>query len=550
MWNRIIAQIVGGSCLLLFAALLPNKTIVTTTYALSSSSGGRSRIVVTPSSSSSRSGSSSTPSTKRTEIMDRYERRISMLVPWKYQHEQLQQQQQQDQNVFATSSLLVPPNNTLGWAIEERITKQQSEFWKHDNDDTNETRTVSTKEELEDLLEEGNTSSTTTATGEYRVTIGWGRTIKHTNFAGRKNTMQSDESNNRDGVVVLQLPFMINQDTLGSTVWPSSIASAILFQSPALQQSISRNANSDRMNVLELGCGLGLNGLAANAALFSMVNRGVVKNNDVVLLTDNDETVIKVLNELYSNNNTTNIYASKLDWRDNDDDCNTIDQLMQTINENSKNDNLFDLIIGSDIAYYYYLQRPLMDTIQKYYYYHDNTTSKSKLLLFAGQANRQSQWDLYDSMKHGCYNQISDRREPPWDGSTEMYLYKLIVSDWETITTTTVAAVRRSTEDDDDDNSYIIQQDDERDGTTMTAIETQMNSTKHGDECNTDSTTTTSSDNNGGILSISVIVHHNNKNINLISAGNNNVHNNTFIMCSPELDYIATKDDRDSLYID
>ena len=49
-------------------------------------------------------------------------------------------------------------------------------------------------------------------------------------------------------------------------------------------------------------------------------------------------------------------------------------------------------------------------------------------IFIVGQANRESQWDLYTNIKNGCYNQLTDEREPPWTGITKLYLYNLQIS--------------------------------------------------------------------------------------------------------------------------
>jgi hypothetical protein len=43
-----------------------------------------------------------------------------------------------------------------------------------------------------------------------------------------------------------------------------------------------------------------------------------------------------------------------------------------------------------------------------------NGKSRPSTLFVIGQANRESQWDLFHNIKNGCYNQLTDKREPPW----------------------------------------------------------------------------------------------------------------------------------------
>jgi hypothetical protein len=85
-----------------------------------------------------------------------------------------------------------------------------------------------------------------------------------------------------------------------------------------------------------------------------------------------------------------------------------------------------DVIIGSDVAYYHHLVRPLMDTAQNYRKQNDHPS----LCLIIGQANRACQWDLYHQITEGGYNQYTDERTGPWPGTTKMLLYHLYLSEW------------------------------------------------------------------------------------------------------------------------
>ena len=156
--------------------------------------------------------------------------------------------------------------------------------------------------------------------------------------------------------------------------------------------------------MLELGSGLGLAGWVAGAT-----------SAQSVVLTDHDEGAILRLKKTVGRNNDrlgggANFTVRYLEWRDDHHDAASSPR--------------FDLILGSDVTYYYYLLRPLMDTIKAFL---AETTGR---LLVVGQANRQSQWDLYDNLISGCYNQLTDEREPPWDGMTRMLLYRLQLNEW------------------------------------------------------------------------------------------------------------------------
>jgi hypothetical protein len=180
--------------------------------------------------------------------------------------------------------------------------------------------------------------------------------------------------------------------SLSSQLWPAGIATSILLRSPEFRSF------ADGKDILELGCGVGLSGLVA------------AENSASVLLTDNDEAV-EVLETttigLNQDNLQAKLAAKKLDWRDEHGDVSPV-----------------DIVLGSDIAYYYHLLRPIMDTSQAF------MKKSGSLLMFAGQANRESQWDLYKNMRDGCYNQLTDEHEPPLPGETKMLLYKFKMSNW------------------------------------------------------------------------------------------------------------------------
>ena len=55
------------------------------------------------------------------------------------------------------------------------------------------------------------------------------------------------------------------------------------------------------------------------------------------------------------------------------------------------------------------------------------------LMLVAGQANRGQQMQLRKNIRDGCYNQLTDEREPPWPGASTMLLYELAQRPWESV---------------------------------------------------------------------------------------------------------------------
>jgi hypothetical protein len=202
--------------------------------------------------------------------------------------------------------------------------------------------------------------------------------------------------------VVIQLPYLLDKDTdsLGSTLWPPAFAGAILGRSPAMRKFVTKK------QILELGAGLGLTG-------WTLARSGAASCR----LTDNDDDIVKLLQTLADENvDCTNVEASVLEWRSDDDDNNTVQPSDKA-----------DLIFGTDIAYYYFLLRPIMDTVRKL------RRDDSSAICFIGQANRESQWELYNNMKDGCYNQLTDEHEKPWAGSTTMLLYKLQMQEWHDI---------------------------------------------------------------------------------------------------------------------
>ena len=179
---------------------------------------------------------------------------------------------------------------------------------------------------------------------------------------------------------------------LSSQLWPSAIASSIILRSPEF-----RHLSRDK-DILELGCGVGLAGLVAAEKSASCV------------LTDIDEEAVKLLERTFGLNQGSlqaDLSSKQMDWRD----------------DHSGEDPV-DILLGADIAYYYYLLRPIMDTSRAFMKKNDS------LLLFIGQANRESQWDLYKNFRDGCYNQLTDEHEGPWPGETKMLLFNLKMSEW------------------------------------------------------------------------------------------------------------------------
>jgi predicted nicotinamide N-methyase len=228
------------------------------------------------------------------------------------------------------------------------------------------------------------------SSGDESPAIGWALEVRDQTAKTLKVTIGfGDQDVDSDGVVNVELPFAVNEDSLASTLWPAGIAAAILCRSPTFIEHIREK------KVLELGSGLGLPGLTSAEMAANC------------LVTDNDEEVVKLLQDVITKQSLSNVQAQVLEWRD----------------EHNVEEKV-DAVIASDVAYYYFLLRPLMDTTRAY-------MKEDALLLFVGQANRASYWDLYDNLHDGCYNQLTDEREPAWPGTTQMLLYHLKMEDWQ-----------------------------------------------------------------------------------------------------------------------
>jgi predicted nicotinamide N-methyase len=201
-------------------------------------------------------------------------------------------------------------------------------------------------------------------------------------------------------VTTVALPTLASTESVGSTLWPAGLAAAMLARAPALRQFWQ---SSNDCRVLEVGAGLGLLGwtVAADAAS--------------VVLTDHDYDVVQGLQELAAceYNPGCPVAAHVLDWREEAADLNSGRPVEQ-----------FDAIVGSDVAYYFHLVRPLVDTVQRY------LRPDQSLAFLVGQANRESLWSLYHQVRDGGYSQQSDRQEPPLQGNTRMLLYKLLMEPW------------------------------------------------------------------------------------------------------------------------
>lgn len=224
------------------------------------------------------------------------------------------------------------------------------------------------------------TTTTTTAqrtSGSWKMTVAWSGESEVT-IQLPWNGGDDDDKDTNDAVPT---------DDLATTLWDAGVAGAILCRSPGFIEYLGKNKT-----VLELGSGIGLPGWVAGASAASAT------------LTDHDQRAVVRIGNMAAKNPGHNITARFLEWKD-----------------DHSNADPFDVILATDVAYYFYLLRPLMDTVKAYL---------RDTVLIMGQANRQSQWDLYDNLRLGCYNQLTDDREGPWPGQTRMLLYNLQVNQW------------------------------------------------------------------------------------------------------------------------
>jgi len=256
--------------------------------------------------------------------------------------------------------------------------------------------------------------------------IGWVEERRDSNAQTHQVAVTWNGREDTPSSVIVDLPYFEQADSLGSSLWPSSFVLSILSQSPAFQEYLAALAASNGVSkVMELGSGLGLGGVSILAGA-----RAASANNVICRLTDNDEMVVKALSDFLSENNTR---VDLLDWRDflvseDEDQTMSVDHCEKV-----------DCVVAADVAYYYHLLRPLMDTARAHLRsndLHDNESTefaKASAFMVLGQANRESQWTLYHNIKDGCYNQMADRHEGPWPGRTTMLLYNLRMYQWRAV---------------------------------------------------------------------------------------------------------------------
>lgn len=196
--------------------------------------------------------------------------------------------------------------------------------------------------------------------------------------------------------ISVKLPFIQEADSLASSLWPSGLAGAILSASPSFRRQYNHNTS-----ILELGAGLGLAGQVLSQSIQAKK----------CVLTDKNEETVTLLQDIIGAAANNVLESRYLEWRD-----------IPSTRDDERHS--FDVVLGTDVAYYYFLLRPLLNTIQYF------MKQAHSLLMIVGQANRESQWDLYDIIHKGGYNQETDQHEDAWEGTTNMLLYQLAMSEW------------------------------------------------------------------------------------------------------------------------
>lgn len=137
------------------------------------------------------------------------------------------------------------------------------------------------------------------------------------------------KEDDNDEITTVEIPTS-GDGGVSSSLWPSALAASILLLRPKM-----RHALVDK-DVLELGSGLGLAGLVAASAPTKSCT-----------LTDKAEDSLELLPRTIERNalSERQVSSRPLDWKD----------------EATYGEGKADVVIGADLAYYFFLLRPLMD---------------------------------------------------------------------------------------------------------------------------------------------------------------------------------------------
>jgi hypothetical protein len=272
----------------------------------------------------------------------------------------------------------------------------------------------------EDLLR---VSTTTTAT---TTTVGRTTTIQDDDKSAPTVSSSSSFHASSPNSTTLSLPIPTLEGSLASTLWPASCAASlwlarygpVLFAASCRADNSNNNdedtgrhegshhhtaaptnTNTNHLRILELGSGLGLTGWMAAATAAHATDHATV------VLTDHDEEAVSRLlhSPLLNPDVAPSVTARRLDWRD--------DHAALAPGER------FDVVVGSDVAYYSFLLGPLRETVQHY---------QPHTFICVGPTHRTSLWDLYAATSEGdSYNSKTDRHEDAWPGTTRLMLYRL-----------------------------------------------------------------------------------------------------------------------------
>ena len=205
---------------------------------------------------------------------------------------------------------------------------------------------------------------------------------------------------------VVHVPIPEEEGNLASSLWPASCAAAVWWNKygAALltDYDYTKKEKTDQsLRILELGSGLGVTGWMAGVVASRQEELDVS-----LVLSDQDEQALERLASSAKHNPDTSsrlhVETRRLDWRDEHD---------------KESEERFDLVVGSDLAYYGFLLGPLADTIE--------TFGKKALVVLVSPTKRQSLWELYHLMRDGGYNVKTDVRGSPWPGTIRMLLFRL-----------------------------------------------------------------------------------------------------------------------------
>jgi len=216
----------------------------------------------------------------------------------------------------------------------------------------------------------------------------------------------TDDTN--DDRLQFRVPIPMEEGNIASSLWPISCAATMWWTryGKTLLDCITASTDNDSdenapIRILELGSGLGVTGYAAGAVA-ARYRDGVS-----LVLSDQDRDALLRLkvSRRYNTHLNLSVESRFLDWRDAHDEGATV------------NDTEFDVLVGSDCAYYHHLVGPLADTVGVY--------GPNALVVVSGPATRRCLWELYHLIRDGGYNAKTDAYGGAWPGTVRMLLYRM-----------------------------------------------------------------------------------------------------------------------------